>query len=467
MRRRVYYRVELKLRSALSIGAADSTLTDSDVILDSRGKPLIPATSLAGVYRSYFDEVTALQMFGEVHRLEKGRILGNMTAAERRAIVGEDGTRCDESAVRIYDATWVDGNSAVTTRDSVALEDRVAKDKLKFDRQAVERGGKFVTYVEVTDVERCPPASIERVFGALHVGDLLLGSKTTRGFGSVAVVDCIKREFGPDEVEQWLEFDMFADRINPSWSLGTNITKSVHGARSACDVELELDLELRGGVSIREYSTEPGEEGDSQPDYSQMIVHGMKDEHGNDIPILPGTSWAGAFRERYESFSNAENTRTLFGCVESDGDEEESKRSRISFSETELSGGDWVSITHNAIDRFTGGTMTSALFTERTYMGGSTKLIIRIDDASGLDDEAFIPLVCTLVDLNNGMLAVGGLASIGRGLFRINGATLKVRGVSCDGFFEALCEKSNVGGYIVEVNDIGAVARMFSGEVDA
>lgn len=467
MRSRVYYRLELELRSALSIGAADSTMTDHDVIIDSRGLPLIPATSLAGVFRSYFDETRALEMFGEVLHRERERLLGGMSGKERERILGNDGSRCDESAVRIYDATWVGGSRVVMTRDGVALKDRVVRDKLKFDRQAVERGARFVTFVEIVDVDRCPPSEIEKAFGALHVGDLLLGSKTTRGYGSVAVLNCRKRSFESKDVEEWLSFDMFAGPGEPSWALGSDMTEAVHATRATCDVEIRLDLSLRGGISIREYSTEPGMEGIPQFDYSHMVVHDMKDGKGDDVPILLGTSWAGAFRERYESFSSTDAARALFGCVGSDDDAEDNMRSRIQFGESVLRDGCWVLMTHNAIDRFTGGTIDSALYTERTYFGGVTTLSIRIDDMGGFGAEAFEPLVCTLADLNNGMLAVGGLASIGRGLFRIDGATLTVGGTPREGFYEALCGNGPLDdGCIGEIKDVGAAARMLCREGD-
>ena len=108
MKEKVYYRIQLELRSPLSVGASDSVHTDVDVVLDSRGLPLIPATSLAGVYRSAFDEDRAVEIFGE--------------------LLGDGNPGHAESAVRVFDGTWVGGNGTVSVRDSVALRDRVAID---------------------------------------------------------------------------------------------------------------------------------------------------------------------------------------------------------------------------------------------------------------------------------------------------------------------------------------------------
>lgn len=467
MRESVCYRVVLGLRSVLSIGAADSVQTDHDVVLDSRGKPLLPATSLAGLYRSRFDELRAMEIFGEVMEDESLRLTNSLTEDERSRILGRDGRRCAESAVRVYDGEWDGGNETVSTRDSVALKDKVAVDKLKFDRQAVQVGARFVTRIEIIDTGRCSQDDVEGVISAIHSGELRLGSKSTRGFGRMEVLSCKRRRFGTDDVDGWLGFDLFANEESPSWTTADDITKEVHEGGTCLGIKLRLELELRGGISIREYTTEPSDGGDPKPDYGQMIVHGTqaRDEHGFDVPVVPGTSWAGAFRERYESIAGAGRTRDLFGYVDPGGGDGSSRKSRISFDESTIREGEWKTLTRNAIDRFTGGTMDGALYTERSYFGGTTELFICVSPADGLGWEHFAPLVVALADLNNGFLAVGGLTSVGRGLFRIRSAELMVDGVARDGFTDALLAPA--GGSHAEglvAPDVKAVARLFCRE---
>lgn len=449
MKERVYYRLVLELKSALSIGSADSVQTDNDVVLDSRGKPLLPATSLAGLYRSFFDEVHALKIFGEVVEYERKELLKGCPEHERGQILGEDGHRYDESAVRVYDGTWTEGNDTVSVRDNVALKDKVAISKLKFDRQAVQAGAKFVTYIEIVDTDRCACDDIEKVIAAIHSGQLRLGSKSTRGYGRLEVCDCRCRVF-KKAVDDWLEFNMFD---SSSWLRATDITERVIAAPQSHGIELRLTLELQGGISIRGYTTKPSGEGEASPDYGQLIVHGKKDEKGNDVPVIPGTSWAGAFRDRYEQLAGPDKTRELFGYVDSnrgkgnqpgeggvvalDGGQSKPKssKSRICFDESVLTGGEWKVLTRNAIDRFTGGTINGALYTERTYFGGTTELVIRVNP-KGLDtpENYFSPLVCAVADLHNGFLAVGGLTSVGRGLFKITKAELSVDGKKLEDF---------------------------------
>lgn len=438
MKEKVYYRIQLELRSSLSIGASDSVQTDVDVVLDSRGLPLIPATSLAGVYRSAFDEERAVVVFGEV--------------------LGDTNPEHAQSAVRVFDGTWVGGNGTVSVRDSVSLKDRVAIDGLKFDRQVVERGATFVTYVEIVDTGRCACEDVERVLGLLDAGALRLGGKSSRGMGEVAITSCLRRRFGAGDVDAWLAFDQFADAGSPSWATADDLTSDIRGSRESGVAELRLRLRLRGGISIREYSTQPGTPDYPEPDYGQMVVHGAKDAQGRDVPVIPGTSWAGAFRERFRQFAGEKATRALFGYVDTKGSAEDSRASRISFSESVLEGGEWVQLTRNAIDRFTGGTIDGALYTERAYFGGTTELTLRISGPAGFGPDVYQPLVAVLADLHNGFMAVGGLASVGRGLFAVESAGLWVGGSKREGFQEALVGFDEAG-FIAP--NVAKVAGMF------
>ena len=85
------------------------------------------------------------------------------------------------------------------------------------------------------------------------------------------------------------------------------------------------------------------------------------------------------------------------------------------FYETELTGGKTKEITRNAIDRFTAKTKNGALYGEETYFGGSGTFRFKVK--SVLSDKAARVLGAALADLINGYMAVGGLTSVGRGLF--------------------------------------------------
>ena len=167
------------------------------------------------------------------------------------------------------------------------------------------------------------------------------------------------------------------------------------------------------GLSIRAYSTDVGYNGESLPDFKQMTMR-------NGTPVIPGTSWAGAIRDRFKQLSDDKLTDGLFGfvCEKSN----ETKPSRILFSESQITGASFKEMTRNSIDRFSGATKDTALYTERTCYGGRAQLTIMVRGA--LSDEERIVLSAVLLDLHNGYLSIGGLTSVGRGLFSIEHITV-------------------------------------------
>lgn len=397
---RVYYKLDISLISPISIGSGLNVDTDKDVILDSTGKPFIPATSIAGVLKNYIrnkDDVLANIIFGFIPT----------TKEEKEKANNKDPKYIErDSAISVYDGLMTSDEKFIANRDMVALENKVARKGAKFDMEAVEPGAEFTAYLELKDSAWF--STIEEALSAMNSGIIRLGTKTTRGYGRVALT-VYKKQF--DNIDAWLDFDMIcedewteADRINPCGGSLINIS---------------LKLKSKGGVSIREYTTEPSTEEEKMPDYITMGLHTKKNDDGSSVPVIPGTSWAGMFMDRYNELTDKNSTEKLFGFVhdrKKDGDDKVQK-SCIIFDESQLHGGVYKTTTRNAIDRFTGGTKSGALYTEKTYYYGETELNIsftRVPEESELKVLAFC-----LADLHNGFLALGGLTSIGRGLFEI------------------------------------------------
>lgn len=418
MNRRVYYRLTLVTASALSIGASASFTTDADVAVDCCGRPFIPASSLAGVLR---------------HALKEEN--------KRRAIFGELGF--GQSVVKVYDACLLN-EASVSVRDSVALveDDKVAKRSGKFDRQVVDRGARFVWYLEIegeakgVNVE----VEIEQLLARLHAGEIRLGSKTSRGMGLLELENGSyqKKTFGPDSVESWLDFDMFDDG---AWGCGDS--KSVDQIIPTGAV-FDLSLSVRGALSIRQYTTELPDMLAGQsvaPDFKQFSLAATGE------PVIPGTSWAGAFRAQYRKLSGKRDFEIaeLFGTVDGNA-----VKSKVAFSESVVSGGEWKLITRNSIDCYTGGTIAGALFTELAHFGGKAGLRITVDCPKA---EWLILTVASIADLHNGFMAMGGLTAVGHGLFAVESASLTIDGACVESFGDAF------GGDGLVTPDMGEIAK--------
>ena len=187
-----------------------------------------------------------------------------------------------------------------------------------------------------------------------------------------------------------------------------------------------MPLKQQGGISIRRYSARP-----NAADFEHIRC--------NDMPVIPGNSWNGAVRSDIrrmlrELHLKQETINALiekwFGCIKGKSETEGSSngsdkdvawQSSIVFSESIIENGKMVPMSRNKINRFTGGTIDEALYTEISCFGGTTvfEYMIRKDTD---DVEALLGIMELVVDdIEKGYVAVGGQTSVGRGLFVVDG----------------------------------------------
>lgn len=381
---RTFYKLEITLKSSLSIGSGANDFTDHDVIVDAVGTPFIPATAIAGVLRSYVSKKHSQDI--------EDKIFG-FIPTEKNSLRNER-----ESQIRFFDGLYKGGKDAffIANRDCVKLKDKLSVNGAKFDMQVVEPGAKFVSYIELFENNE---DVIENALSALNSGIIRLGSKTSRGYGCVCVKAYKKKVDSPSD---WLDFDLFDEG---SWSESRELS-----FEDAPELKLTIGLKSIGGISIREYTTDVSDDETVMPDYKMLSLH---TKNGN--PVIPGTSWAGVIRSRMSEFLEPNKIESLFGFVNER--EKSVQKSKIIIDESVLSGGVFKNITRNALNRFTGKTKDKSLYTESTYYFGNTNLSLAFTEKP--DEEIKKALLFTLADLHNGLISVGGLVSIGRGLFEI------------------------------------------------
>ena len=434
-----YYRIVFQLTSPLSVGSGENNLTDRDIVRDSRGIPYIPGTALAGVYRSLFSEKTANAYFGPELVIDHSSNGG--------------GNKLTDSDIITYDA-YPEGytEKMVTKRDMVALDEyKTAVPRAKFDFQVLEPGLTFVTYIEQNMDRSNQQWVLDEIAGAWMEGRITLGAKTLRGYGHTKGIEAFSAMFNlgetgqnnqdrPDDkmkgVDEWLSFEMY-DPEDANWEKEDRAAAGRGSEAERKDTCL-ISLELRqlGGISVRQYTSEV-----DAADYKQLTSHPVAGEEGEDekegTPVIPGTSWAGAFRAQMGRLDpdfrkGRKKAEKFFGKAKNKN--ENSRKSRIGFSESRITGGKWVINTRNAIDRFTGGTVDGALYTEKTYYNGGTTLEITCDfggksdgvfNVSAEEKKEFAEtMAAAILDLNGGYMAVGGLTAVGRGLFAVDKAAV-------------------------------------------
>ncbi len=405
IKKKKYYRIVFSITSPLTIGSGENDVTDKDIIKDSEGIPYIPASSIAGVICQKLaaqDEKEAKKYMGYV-KPEKVR--------DREESISE-------GVVVLYDATkCADSSFTISVRDSVSLDEyKTAKKGAKFDMEILEPGVKFETFIEQSFDDTYDKDYGAKIVDAFLKDNLSFGGKTTRGYGDISVDNVDEKEFdfeNPDNIDKWLEFDLYTFN---DWTPCKVEAKKGEGKT------LTLELKQKGAISIRRYTTKVSKDDETQPDMEQLTLH------DGEIPVIPGTSWAGAFRHRMKEFGiDTDGMDSIFGYVAGDG-KNEKVRSKLYFGESQLKNGKFQKLSRNSIDRFFGGTVNGALFTERVYYDGTTELKIGWNSNEAIPEEESKALTAALTDLHFGFLAVGGETSIGRGLFtivKINGETIK------------------------------------------
>ena len=270
-----------------------------------------------------------------------------------------------------------------------------------------------MTYVEQDFTDAKNTDMGKRIAECFAHEEICFGGKSMRGYGKIGDVKVAEREFDlSNEVSmnQWIDFDLYSDSKD-NWS-SMDLSEDNNKKSST----IRIQIKQQGGISIRRYTTKVSTEDETQPDMEQLTIKRAEGDH-DETPVIPGTSWAGAFRHRMKEFGiDVEGKDSIFGTAIG-----EKSRSKICFGETQLTGGNYKTISRNSIDRFSGGAVETALFTERTYYDGKGELEISWNPLKkeSMPENEMKALAASLADLHYGFLAIGGETSIRRGLFQI------------------------------------------------
>lgn len=382
IKEKIYYFVELKSQSPLSIGNGESELTDHDLIRDSEGKPFIPATSIAGAC---------------IHYLTK----------DEQKIVNPE---AKQSPFFISDAILLN-DCKTSIRDGIALnENKVTKDGAKYDMEILEKDSKFSFRIEVTvrDENKTEEmkAIVNKILASIDRGNILFGLKSRRGFGKLKVENVFIKEFKKENIEELVNFQKYNKNNYKNYEIDYNF-------KDESIETIEVELKQLGGISIRSYSAKAGD-----VDFEHI--------RSNEKPVIPGTSWNGLIRKQVEYYNKVffengynYNTEKTFGYVKEN--ENEAQASKIIVEESIIDGGKSISLTRNKIDRFSGGAASSALFSENAWFNGKTKLIIKLTEKN---NYIRLLILLTIKDIQNGLIALGGQTAIGRGIFDVENVYL-------------------------------------------
>lgn len=392
----IYLKAELLLTSALVIGCDSDEAADLSPIRDYEGKPFIPGTSLAGALRDF-------ALHAGLDKNDVNMLFGYTKQAASRV-------ESYHSKVVIHDSFSRDPIKTVF-RDMVSLDNKTktAKPHSKFDVELIPKGAKFdfrielITYKGDDDkLEECFLGLIK----AMMEEKIRLGAKRRRGWGKFKLdkVNCEALDLSnTEDIKPWMDF---------TWDSIENNHKAFTSAKelNTNKISWEIPFSIPGALLIRSYQ-------DFGDDDTVMFKE-------DGVPMIPATSFTGCLRKAcfdilYYDLKLQDPDPVLnhiFGFV-NEG-KKTAQASRLFIEDIDLASEKEASYTRNKINRFTGGTEDSALFTNKPIYNSSG--IIKIEFSAELEAWAKQLLYYALLDIGSGIVPLGGETSIGRGILSIN-----------------------------------------------
>ena len=414
LREKIVIKGDFILQSPLRIGAGESGEQETDIyVLKNRAqKPIIPGSSLAGILRSACRSLKNEEpsfvniLFGGEH------LPYTHTKKEIR-----------QSAIDVNDIVLEDFQ--IVIRDGVAINHKTGTsiDGSKHNYEAVDEGahGKLELVVTVRKEHEDSRRDIEelsRTIAQMLVQGIRIGSLTTKGFGlgycptvTISFYDFINRS----AVKAWiLKMDHATETIssdNRQFYTPENFV-------------VDAKLAINGSLLIRHAIDE--KVGDL-PIKAEHLQRRDKNGHVKQY-IIPGTSLKGVFRHQAVKILTQLNQDTTY-LDELMGSASKKSKSRFIVDETYINPTDGLHEhiqARNAIDRFSGGVMSSKVFAERPlWQDPNEKYPIKIHFEirpsfhSGKQRPWDLGLILFLIkDLCVGKIVLGGGKSIGRGILK-------------------------------------------------
>lgn len=422
---RIVLECDLVLETPAHFGNGDaSEMTDLPVAADFYdGKtPVLTGASIAGALRSY--------LVAREKGYEKSEVAGEKSSHSAILFGGSKGDdKGKQSPLIVEDALGQGNGFAIETREGVAIDpkSRTAANDMLYSRQLWEAGTTFKLRFELLlgendDENENRKRALATAFAGFNDGSITIGARKRRGYGRVRAQNLSARVYDLKSKKgllEWLKHGS-SSLTNESFSdLATALGVTLLSEDQRREFRLDAEFTLEGSMLIRGHGAE-----DVGPD----MQHLHSKRKGNPVPIISGTSLAGALRARAEKIANTitqkkneVNVRKLidgmFGSNNAANGHPQASRLIVNESVIESAINDLVQ-SRVSIDRFTGGALDTALFTEAPVFK-TDKTRIKINLRLQNPKEAEIGLLLLLIkDLWTSDLAIGGEASVGRGRLR-------------------------------------------------
>ncbi|BDI31524.1 hypothetical protein CCAX7_35750 [Capsulimonas corticalis] len=412
---------DLVLISAAQIGSQESDYCDSTFARTSDGTPFLAGATLAGALRSALCDT--LSGYRQSEPVAVGELFGALDHHESALILFDSfGCTADDPI-----SAGIGCIAEASIRDGVRLdlETATALDGFKYDREILLPGCvfplRFDLLIDAASDEGHLLSYFIAVLNSLANGEVHLGARKSRGLGKVACLSFRAIRYDLAQISGWREYAQSASHLAPltpqveAFSTPVQAISKAYQALPLTEINdnrsrlmVTLSVALASPLIIRS----PGIHA-ADPDNVQLTEHGKA--------LLSGASVAGALRAQAIRITQTLNfgaslVDDLFGTSPENMVRDDigamPMGSRIRVSEAYLEGAKTYEHTRDRIDRFTGGSVDGALFTESPVVGGLATLNIEVRNPKRAD-MALMTHLCR--DLVEGLITIGGEAAAGRG----------------------------------------------------
>ena len=476
-------RLIIEAQTPLAIGNGESNvLTDRLVSRDVNGLPYIPGSTLAGIIRHTLKESGLDDSFFGFSDPEGGE--GSQIVITSAYLVGEDGIIVDDLTTINFASPFYSAFMDLPVRQHVRINEKGTAVKYgKYDEEVVYKGSRFGFEIELLSEDNHTEI-FDKVLAVLSYSGVRIGGGSRKGLGEIRIVEeecraitlnlSVSERNTSDFVHQELwekmqcenDLEVYLKKtanLNDSfWSYVPGKEISIHSKENWETYEFSMkacDFFLFGSGS-------GDDEADIVPVTENVIVWEGEMPHFevNNI-LLPGSSIKGALAHRVAFYYNKSkgitaellkedrsiellerNNYLPFGAL--DGREYKDRialttvynpavRSLFGFSydEKHVERGNVIMsdiifpkeeeesvklFNHVAIDRFTGGAINGALFSEKVISSPEKDLNFKFKVSTEALQEPDIKQAWenALEDLKNGMLPLGGGTNRGHGRFK-------------------------------------------------
>ena len=363
--------VIIEAKTPLKVGGGKNDLfLDAPVQRDWNGLPMILGTSVAGILRRAFEdrkgEDDTNEIFGTKDEQDPNKQKGSrLIISSALLLVDKNNKVCEELLLEKSEFLRLFDNLPI--RDHVAIgANGAAKDAGKFDEEVVFKGTRFKFSLELDGGED----KFKKILNLLCDPTLRLGGGSSKGFGSLRILEIKWGEFEPDRYSSSLNFssDEFV-KFMPDSAVDGNLKRHI---RYELKISPDDFFMFGSGFGDKDADQTPALE--SVIDYENKCLSKRK-------ILIPASSVKGALSHRTAFYFNKINKQ--FGEKAKVGSENEAVREIFGYEKNKNNKGakgkilisdcfldydeakDMKVFEHVSIDRFTGGAIDSALFQEK------------------------------------------------------------------------------------------------------